>query len=112
MPNVRHFVRLAVKAEQFQSSPSEATVWVPVCERVCSVTSRALVSLETRFWCHGFTEGERTSPGSANRTPSRTKIARIFTRISMHTKIRPHWCSGVCVCDGTHAAACGLALVL
>ena len=42
MPNVRHFVRLAWKAEQFQSSPSEATVWVLVCERACSVTSRAL----------------------------------------------------------------------
>ena len=42
VPNVRHYVRLAVKAEPFQSSPSGATVWILVCERACSVTSRAL----------------------------------------------------------------------
>ena len=42
VPSVRNLVHMAVKAEQFQSSPSEATVWIPVCERACSVTSRAL----------------------------------------------------------------------
>ena len=35
--------------------------------------------------------------GTANRTRSRTQNARILARISLQTKLRPHWCSGVCV---------------
>ena len=40
---------------------------------------------------------ERICSGTANRTPSRSQNARILTRISLQTKLRPHWCSGVCV---------------
>ena len=88
MPIVRNLVHVAVKAEQLCSGPGAIT-WIHVSERACRMF------LEARFWCHDFTKGKRTSPGSANGTPSRTKFARILTRISMHTKNRPHWCSGV-----------------
>ena len=42
MPNVRHLVHMAVKAEHVHSGPSGATVRLSVCQRACSMTSRTL----------------------------------------------------------------------
>ena len=41
VPNLRHLVHMAVIAELFQSNPSGATIGTLVCERACSMTSRA-----------------------------------------------------------------------
>ena len=66
------------------------------------------MSLETRFTCHVLTKGKRTCPAAASRTPSRTQIARILTRISSQINF-DH--TGAVVCDSRRAATCALAWV-
>ena len=81
VPHVRHLVDVAMKA-----GPG-ATAWILVCERACSVTSRALDVSRDKVHMSCFTKGERTCLGAASRTRSRTNIARILTRIPLKTKL-------------------------
>ena len=68
------------------------------------------MSLETRFWRHGSTKGNRTCPAAASRTPSRTYTARV----SSHSfSCRQNFdFTGAVVCDSRRAATCALAQVL
>ena len=62
-----------------------AIAWILVSKRVCSVTSRALDV--SRCHVFFFKSRERTYPGAAHRTPSRTQIARTLTRMALQTEL-------------------------
>ena len=76
-----------MKVEQLHSGLG-AIAWILVSERACNVTSRALdVSRDKVFVSCFLKRGERTCPGAANRTRSRTQIARTFTRMALQTEL-------------------------
>ena len=90
------FCHMAVKAEQVHSGPSGATVWISVCQRACTVTSRALDVSRYKVLCVMFSRWRRGKV-LVQQTGLQVahKIVRILTRISLQTTFTPHWCSGV-----------------
>ena len=110
VPNGRHLVRMAVKGEQLCSVPG-AIAWIHVSERACSVTSRALDVSRDKVLVACFYEGrEDMSWYSEQDAQSHTHCVHPHTHFlaDKTSTTLVQWC----VCDGTHAAASALALVL
>ena len=87
---------MAVKAEKLCSGPGAIT-WIHASDRACSVTSRALDVSRDKVLVLCIYERKEDKSWFSKQTPSRTQNCAHPHTHSMHTKIRPHWCSGVCV---------------
>ena len=93
---------MAVKAEQVCSGPVAIT-WMHVSERACCVTSRALDVSRDKVLVSCFYERKEDKSWFSKRDSQSHKIcAHLHTHFHSYKKNRPHWCSGVCVCDGTN----------
>ena len=100
---------MAVKAEQLCSGPGAIT-WIHASERACIVTSRALdVSRDKGFGVMFLRQERGQVLVQQTGHPVAPKL-----RASSHAfpSIQKFDHTGAVVRDSTHAAACGLALVL
>ena len=112
MPNVGHSVDMSMKVEQLHSRQS-AIAWITVYRTCLQRDTSCSGCLEVSR--HFLKRGERTDPGAANRTRSRTQIARTLTRMAFAERTLTalvQWCVTVRVksierCGGCSARSPG-----